>query len=307
MAFMAGNTIVILMATLILYSSTKSFVAYSFLYRSSKSLNQNEIAKAYDYHKKARILAPQMPFIRRSYSLLNLQIAIALSNKADISTAEQEQVLQLVNQAINEAKAATILDPINYQNWSVLAQIYMQLAGSTKQAQQEAFNALAKAATYNPNNPEIRLALGQLFFSAENYSDASSFFTQAIERKPDLFLAYYYLAQSQLTNGELAEAQTTLASGITLLDKDSEEYKQVKIELDTLSKKIQETDEFAQTETPDLNNLETGEEECATCAAKKNQVSTEQNSNLSELLDQQETENIIQESALTSDESLVEN
>jgi uncharacterized protein HemY len=119
---------------------------------------------------------------------MNLEIAIALSNKTDLTAAEQEQVLQLVNEAIREAKAATILDPYNYQNWLVLAQFICNYWAQLIKPCKKLFNALAKAAANNPNNPEIRLILGQLFLNAKQATEAANFFSQAIERKPDLFV-----------------------------------------------------------------------------------------------------------------------
>ncbi|MBU1033396.1 hypothetical protein KKI22_00395 [Patescibacteria group bacterium] len=292
LAFIGGNVAISLFAIFALYVIAKNFFAYHLLYKSSVSISKNQVADAYDYHKKAKLLAPQVAFIRRSYSLLNLQIAIALSNKADISPAEQEQVLQLVNQAIGEAKAATVLDPSNYQNWSVLSQIYMQLLDTTSQAQQEAFNSLAKAATYNPGNPEIRIILGQLFFNVKKYSEATTFFNQAIERKPDMFLAHYYLAQTLIANKQLAEAKTSLVNSLNLLDKGTDEYEAVEDELNALIEQIENNakaaepmDQIPGSVIPDLSEA-------------SSKLST---------LDKEDAEAAIQESALTPDQSLVEN
>jgi len=263
----------------------RAFAAYNLLYQSNASVNKNEIAKAYDYHKQAKALAPQLDFVRRSYALVNLQIAIAISNKADITPAEQDQVLQLVNQAIREARAATVLDPQNYLNWSVLAQIYMQLLNTTDQAKQEAFNALARAATYNPNSPEVRLALGQVFANTNRNSEAITFFNQAIERKPDLFVAHYYMAKTLLKENQSDEAASYLRSSLNLLDQESEEYRIIEKELSDLIEKESAAKEDASMETEEASSA----------------------SNLSSILDQQNAESLIQEGALSSDQSLVEN
>ncbi len=293
--FLTSNVLIAVVTGLAVFISAKTFIAYNLLYKSNVSVTKNEIAKAYDYQKNAKILAPQIDFIRRSYSLTNLQIAIALSNKTNITPAEQEQVLQLVNQAIREAKAATVLDPQNYQNWSVLAQIYMQLLGTTAQAQQEAFNSLARAATYSPSDPELRIVLGQLFLNTNKYSEAITFFNQAIERKPDLFIAHYYLSKALIANGQTTEAKSSLINSLNLLAKDTEEYKAVEKELNMLSSQIESNK---------------AKKEIAPTAAPINQTinnSASQSSGLSNLLDKQATENVIQDGALTSDQNLVGN
>lgn len=294
--FISINVAVILLAGLATYVSAKTFIAYNLLYKSNASISRNEVAKAYDYQKRSKNLAPQIDFVRRSYALINLQIAMALSNKTDISPAEQEQVLQLVNQAIREAKAATVLDPSNYQNWSVLAQIYMQLLGTTEQAKQEAFNSLAKAATYNPSDPELRIILGQLFLNTNKYSEAITFFNQAVERKPDLFIAHYYLAKALIANNQLPEAKSSLITSLNLLPKDGEEYKAVEKELNILSTQIESNGKAAKDIKTDLAPVIP-----ATISAAS------QSSNLSNLLDKKDTEAAIQNGALTSDQTLVNN
>ena len=293
--FLLSNGLLLAGLVLVVYLSGKTFLAYHLLYKSNDSVSKNEIAMAYGYHKQAKNLAPQLDFVRRSYSLINLQIAIALSNKADITPAEQEQVLQLVNQAIREAKAATVLDPANYQNWSVLAQIYVQLAGTTEQAKQEAFNALARAATYNPNDPEIRLTLGQLFFNSEKYSEAITFFDQAIERKPDLFVAHYYMARAFLANKQLTEARSSLINSLNLAPRDSEEYKAIEKELNMLVAEIDSLNK-AKEDGPTIDLPAIITEPAASAA-----------SGLSDLLDEKDAEAAIQDGALSSDQNLVEN
>jgi tetratricopeptide (TPR) repeat protein len=292
--FFGVNSLVVVGLVYLSVVQARAFSAYHYLYRGNDSIIKNEAALAYDYHMKAKDLAPQLDFIRRSNSTVNLQIAIALSNKADADQAEQEQVLQLVNQAIREAKAATVLDPANYKNWLTLATVYLQLVGTTDQAAQEAFNALAKAATSNPNDPEIRLVLGELFFKTGRNQDAIVFFNQAIERKPDLFVAHYYLAKALQANGQLEDAKTAFTNSMGLADKASEDYKIIQEELEALTKQIEEG-----AAAQDVKNAS----DSATLGGEQNG----DDSALSNLLDQQSTESLIQDGALSSDQNLIEN
>lgn len=293
--FFGTNLILIVGLVLASIISVKAFLAYNLLYRGNGSIINNQASKAYDHHQKAKELAPQIDFVRRSNALINLQIAIALSNKADIAAAEQEQVLQLVNQAIREAKAAAVLEPSNYQNWLILAQIYMQLLGTTDQAAQEAFNALAKAATYNPNDPELRIGLGELFLKTNRPAEAVVFLAQAVERKPNLFAAHYYLSKALLANNQLEEAKTSLTNGLSLLEKDSEDYKKVEEEIKSIDKQMEDG----------VKNTSSSATESASLATDPS--TNMEDSALSDLLSKQETETVIQEGALSSDQNLVEN
>lgn len=297
---LSSNTVIFVVLIFAFYTVAKSFAAYNSLYQSQASITNKNITKAYADYNKAKILMPQFGFIRRNNSLINLELAIALSNKADISTTEQEQVMQLINQAINEAKAATVLEPLNYQNWYVLAQIYMQLLNITDQAKQEAFNSLAKAITYNPSNPELRLIMGQIFLNSKDYQNAIIFFNQAVERKNDLPAAHYYLAQAFMANEQWDETKKFLSNTLLLLEEDSQDYKTVEEDLKTIEAKIEGTKNL---ETQSINQEIMNASSSATLSATL--INTD--SGLSTLLGQQETEAVIQDGALTSDQNLVEN
>lgn len=302
-----SNAALFVIFSLALYVSSRSLIAYNLLYQSNGNINNNDIVKAYDNYNQAKNLAPKLDFVRRNNALINLNIAIAISNKTDATTAEQEQVLQLINQAITEAKAATVLGPLNYQNWYALAQIYMQLIGTTDQAQQEAFNALAKAITYNPSSPELRLIMGQLFMNGKDYVNAATFFNQAVERKTDLPAAHYYLAQAFMANEQWTDAQTSLNNTLAILEKDSDDYKTVEKDLTAVNARI----EAAKTTGEGSSSAATqpavqGQQE-ASDSANLTIPNMDSESGLSNLLDQQETESVIQDGALTPDQNLVEN
>ncbi len=226
------------LATLMLVNLSRAFIASHHIYQANAALLQEDAVTAYESWQQAANVAPRLDFIRRNYALINLEIAIALSNKTDATAAEQEQVVQLVNQAIREARAAATLDPANHQNWLVLAQIYTQLVESSEQAAQEAFNALANAVNANPNDPLLRLSLGELFVMLDKPNDAIAFFNQAIERKPDLVSAYYALAQVLRQAGALAETEQALVAALSLLEEDSEDHRTVAAELDTVRQEL---------------------------------------------------------------------
>jgi hypothetical protein len=307
----SANAALITIFGAMLYISGKSFVAYNLLYQSNVNVNNNDVIKAYNNYNQAKILAPKLDFIRRNNAIINLNIAIAMSNKTDATTTEQEQVLQLVNQSITEAKAATVLGPLNYQNWYALSQIYMQLLGTTDQAQQEAFNALAKAITYNPNSPELRLAMGQLFMNSKDYPNAITFFTQAVERKADLQTAHYYLAQALIANKQWTEAQVSLTKTLALLEKDSENYKTIEKDLNAVNAQIEAAKSNAAKgsapQDTSINSTISKPKQASDSANAFTLPSISSDSGLSTLLNQQDAETAIQDGALTSDQTLVGN
>ena len=300
-------TLVLTLATAALFFNfSKSVLAYRRMYQSNVAASKNEIPEAYEYQKQAKNLSPHIDSVRRTYALINLEIAIALSNKTELNPAEQDQVLQLVNQSIREAKAATILDPQNYQNWLTVSEVYLQLIEITSEAQQEAFDALAKAVNYNPTNPDLRMKLGQLFFSLQRYEEAANFFSQAAERKPDLARAYYALAKSFQAAQQFQDAENAMIKTLTLLTPETEDYVKVENELNDLSNQIEtEREEAAanqETQATESSNMEMEPE----TESQLDTLETEE-SNLSNLLDQGATQQIIQDEALVTEQETVAN
>lgn len=307
-----ANQIIVAVVTLVLtlavtalfYNFSRSVIAYRKMYQSNVAATKNNIPEAYEYQKQAKNLAPHIDSVRRTYALINLEIAIALSNKTELNPAEQDQVLQLVNQAIREAKAAAILDPQNYQNWLTIAEVYLQLIETTPQAQQEAFDALATAVNYNQNNPDLRMKLGQLFFSLQRYEEAANFFSQAAERKPDLARAYYALAKSFQANQQFQDAENALIKTLTLLTPETADYIKVENELNDISAQIEsEREEAAANQPAEATNVQ---EQQTNTDSELDVLETEE-SNLSNLLDQDATEQIIQDEALTTEQETVAN
>src|SRR4029450_9481740 len=81
----------------------------------------------------------------------------------------------------------------------------------------ERVKALEAVAAQNPNDPQPRVQLGNLFFDGEKYGQAITWYEQALALKPndvnvstDLGVAYYYTNQSDRA---LAQLDRSLAIG----------------------------------------------------------------------------------------------
>lgn len=207
-----------------IYSAYRAFAGFYRMYRADVATFKNDPVSIYEQQRQAVVAMPYLDSIRRQYAITNLQIAVALSNNKDLSEADREQITQLISQAIREAKAATILDPNNVQNWVILAEIYRNISGVAKEADQWAVDSLVSAIQTDPTNPLLRIDLGQTFFDKAQYEDAARFFNQAIELKPDLAGGYFQLGRALKEVGQLENAKTLLEKSKTLVKADSEEY-----------------------------------------------------------------------------------
>ena len=268
LASKAKNSIFVRVSALVLvliviglgYLVGRAYAAYHYMYRANEALQQANAIGVYENHRLAVQSNPYLDSLRREYALTNLQIAVALSNNAELTDEERQQVVQLVSQAVREGRAATLLDEDDVENWLVLAEIYRNLIGAADEAQNWAISSLANAVQVNPINPTIRLEIGQLAMAAGNPQDAVRFFSQAIELKPDLPAGYFQLGLAYRELGQLQNAQLAWQSALALLPPDSEDYASLSQELAALAAQLEteatagETGDEDETE-PETPNL----------------------------------------------------
>lgn len=221
-----------------LYGVGRAYAASYYFFQSSRALQANDAVSTYELQQQATLMNPYMASYRSNFALTNLAIATALANKTDATDQEKEQVSQLIQQSIREARAATLLKPDDSQTWQVLGQIYRSLIGSAEGADQWATSAYVQAISTSPNNPLLRIELGGLLFSLKQYPDANLLFQQAAELKPDLPNAYYNLANGLRAAGNLEQAKLAYQKTLSLLPANSDDYTKANQELEALEKEI---------------------------------------------------------------------
>ncbi len=283
------------------YQLILNYAAHVATYQATVAVSKEDFNLAFVKQEQARNLANRSAIWRRNYATTSLELAIALSNKTDITPVDQEQVLELINVAITEARAATILQPKFYQNWLVLTNVYLQLLEVTEDAGQLAFESLSQAVLTSPNDPLVRMNLGLLLMRLEQWEQASNFFIQAIERKPDLAVAYYNLAQAYIQGGQILEAENALQQALALInpETDLEDYTIVEKELAAVSEQADQLRTQAETQAESqVLNLEP---EIIDPGTEPLLEATE-DSSLTNLLNEQETSNLLRENRLTSEE-----
>lgn len=259
--YLAGFVGVVLTGVL-LYGIGRSYLASNTIFRSLLAIQDNNAVQVYQLQQTATQLNPYMDSYRRRYALTNMQIAAALSNKTDLTEEEQTQMAQLIQQAIREARAATVLGPDDAQNWIAIAQIYRNLIGTAEDAPQWAVSAYVQAIETAPVDPNLRIELGGIFYNQEEYSQALSLFQQAADLKPDLPNSYYNAANTLKILGQYEQAKLAYQKTLLLLEPDSESYLQASKELEEVETMIAEnqdeqaegTQEDTQTQIPSILN-----------------------------------------------------
>lgn len=220
------------------YFTGRTYAAHVLMNESSKAVAREDVVGTYEKQQAAVQLNPYLDVLRRRYAATNMLIAIAVSNKADATEADQEQVGQLLQQAIREARAATLLDPGDVENWLTLAQIYENMTGATEEAAQWAVQSYVSAVETSPADPSLRLALGGIFMGQQDFTQAANFFQQSVSLKPDFANGYYNLAVALKQLGQLDQSKQAYQQVLVLIDPSSEDYVKVTAELEELEKEI---------------------------------------------------------------------
>lgn len=240
--FLTAGSLLVAIITLG-FLAGRTYAASMASFSSNKALAENDAVGVYEKQQQAVALNPYLDAYRRQYATTNLLIATSLANKADASAEEKEQVAQLLQQAVREAQSATLLDPLDVQNWAVLAQIYQNMIGAVDEADQYAVQAYVQAIQNDPTNPNLRISVGGIFLGQKQYQDALSLFNQAIQIKPDFPNSYYNAAFTLKELNALPQAKQAYEELLKLIDPTSEDYATVTKELQDLNAKIEEAAE----------------------------------------------------------------
>jgi Flp pilus assembly protein TadD len=162
----------------------------------------------------------------------NLSHALLLKTGELVNDPEADPnlVQNYVSSSINAARRATDLSPNDVVNWSMLGDIYREVAPLVGNADVFAIASYEKATELSPTNPKYFVSLGQSYIvrseqlSALTESEDEEFanqakeakdealnkaveaLTKAVELKQDYAPAYYYLAIAYDRQGNITEA-----------------------------------------------------------------------------------------------------
>ncbi len=232
--------------------------SYSFFLANQAGQN-GQVVEMYQLQQRVVNLNPFLADYRRRYALTNLSLATALANKAELTADEQAQIIQLIQQSIREGRAAAQLQPADVRNWQVLAQIYNNLSGVANGADQWAVNSYIQAIQTSPTNPDLRIALGSIFYGVGQFEQAEQLFVQAIQLKPDHANAHYNLANSLVRQDKLSDAVVSYENVLVLLEPTSTDYEVAAQELTVVKEELakqdittQEQEEEITVDTPSL-------------------------------------------------------
>lgn len=201
------------------------------------ALNKNDGKATYDLLRSAITTNPIVDRYHASYAQINLALARSLTTKKDLTDEEKNTVSQLIQQAVREGQATVSLNNERAGNWEVMARIYQAIIPMAKEADKFAIQAYNQTINLDPINPNLRIALGGIYYSKSDWDNAIKSFELATVAKPDFANAHYNLAEAYKQSNQIDKAISEIQIVLNLVPKDSQDYQVAKAELDNLEKK----------------------------------------------------------------------
>jgi Tfp pilus assembly protein PilF len=214
---------------------------------------KNLAQPTYDWQRRAIEINPWEPEYRRLYSQTNLALAQATLSKETPSDAEKQQAAVLVQQSVNEGKAAIALDGLNSGYWANLAVIYRSLVGLVDGAADWSYESYNQAIALDSVNPLLKLNLGGLLYAANRFEDADRIFEGVVTSKPDLANGWYNWAYTAKKLNKINDAVARLNQAVSLVPADSGDFEKATLELTEWKKEL----EASQTPVPTPKEAET--------------------------------------------------
>ncbi len=230
--------VVLILALPSFYLVGRAYAAEVLFQNALTSASNNDGKTTYDTLIKTIQANPYRDSYRVVYSQINLLLANSLATGEKLSDADRTTVTQLVQQAIREAKNAAALNPQKVTNLENLAGVYRNLLNFAQGADAWTIASYRQAILLDPINPNLRIALGGVFYAQKNYDDAIRFFQSAVDLKSDLANAHYNLAAAYREKGEYAKALPFLETAVQLVDKTSPDFTKANSDLDDRQKKL---------------------------------------------------------------------
>lgn len=214
----------------------------------------NKGTDAYQTLQSAINASPNVDRYHATYSQINFLLAEAVARKEEITDADRQTITKLIEQSIREAKATVALNPTRAGNWEILANTYKNVMTLSKDAGTYAIQSYSQAVALDPVNPNLRIALGGVWYAVKNYENAVDTFKLAAIAKPDHANARYNLALAYRERGDTERAIAELKEVLKIVKTDSKDYETAKKELDALESKKASTAGSGESLTPPATN-----------------------------------------------------
>ncbi|MBI3379677.1 hypothetical protein HY029_02910 [Candidatus Gottesmanbacteria bacterium] len=265
---------IIFIVGIIGYYSGKFYLAEVKFKQSLDATLNNQGQLVYNLQNQAITLNPAIDRYHVAFSRTSLALANAISAKKELSDIDKQNIPNLVKQAIDQARNAILLNRLNEINWDNLGRVYSSLIGYAQGSENWAAYSFQQKLILDPFNPNTYLALTGLNLQLNKFTEAENLSRRAINLKPDLANAHYFLNLSLKGQKKYKEAYTELQKASSLLQADTEDGKKVAAELKELEKLVPKEEVTGSRTENTPNKSQTFEVNEATSSALQNTPDT---------------------------------
>lgn len=232
------SLVIIALLSIVSFKGAKVALAEYDYAKALLAVGRNEGKLAFDSIIKAIRLNPRSDKYHASLSQMDLALASSIAKNKNLSDNDKNTITQLIQQAISEAKNGVALNPQRAGNWSNLASVYQLIMPFAQGSDNFAIQTYTQAIALDPVNPNLRITLGGLYYALGRYDEAINTFQLATLAKPDLANAHYNLAAALRQKNEISKAIDEINIVLSLVKKDSNDYKLAQSELESLKKAL---------------------------------------------------------------------
>jgi tetratricopeptide (TPR) repeat protein len=200
-------TLMLLGSVVAAYSVTERYLGSVAYAEAAQAANAGNIQEASTALQRSLLFAPSDRAYQLFAALDIAQMQQIVTNQKLSPSDAQKQFQSVLSQGIQAGTLATQLGPNNYRNWVVLGNVYQAVVPlKITGAYENAKAAYQKAIALNPTNPVLPFSLAQLEIAQGNLPDAEKDLTTAIGLKRDYTQAILLLSQIQVQAGKAKEA-----------------------------------------------------------------------------------------------------
>ncbi len=201
--------------------------------QSLQSLAANDVRSTYEQMTTAIQLNPFVDRYHSAFSRVNLAIANSivttaienLEEGATVSDEDRQRITAAIQQAIQSSKNTVATNQLRAGNWQLLGDTYRAIMPLAQGADVFAAQSYRNAVALDPFNPNLRIALGGIFYAAGDYRTAVQEFERAVAVKDNFANAHYNLAYAYHQDGQLDRARNTMTNVLALItDRNSQDY-----------------------------------------------------------------------------------
>jgi len=199
------------------YVTIQQFIAYQTYSSISKiPADNNQLTSILEHLNKAYTFYPADIYVRdlANYQLLNMNRLVSISEP----TAEDKQIFQeTFTNAIQAAKEAIRINSHDARNWSVLGDIFANLATlKIEGANKNAEDSYKEARRLDPKNPYYDLQEAVMALRNGDKDKAREKANQALQLKQNYTDALFVVSQIDIASGDIKKAITTSLALVSL-------------------------------------------------------------------------------------------